>query len=102
MRLWPSARPVPQDAPEGRGAGLAASGARAIPSFPCRCWCGGAQGPGLWLPGLCTLCSMWMWAGLLVGFAQVCLGHVALGDECPSGLVLVEGGHLDVMSTEAL
>ena len=45
---------------------------------------------------------MWMWAGLLVGFAQVCLGHVALGDECLSGLVLVEGGHLDVMSTEAL
>ena len=31
VRLWPSARPVPQDAPEGRGAGLAASGARAIP-----------------------------------------------------------------------
>ena len=51
---------------------------------------------------MCTLCSMWMWAGLLVGFAQVCLGHVALGDECLSGLVLVEGGHLDVMSTEAL
>lgn len=41
---------------------------------------------------LCMLWSMWMWAGLLVGFAQACLEHVALGDERPSGLVLVEAG----------
>lgn len=73
-----------------------------IPVFPCRCWRGRAHGPGLWAPGLCMLWSMWMWAGLLVGFAQACLGHVALGDERPSGLVLVEGGDLDVTRTEAL
>lgn len=35
---------------------------------------------------------VYVWAGLLVGFSQACLGHVALGDERPSGLVLVKGG----------